>query len=196
MLVPLYTHVLETQADYGIVTHLYAWTALLLVILTYGMETGYFRFTNREDENPTAVYSTALIALFTTSLIFAISCVVLRYPIAAWLGYAGHEEFIALMGVVVAIDAFASIPFAYLRYKKRPIKFASVKLVFVFLNIVFNLFFLVVCPYIAHWSCVRLRTITTHAAVFVAPLGAGCMRHYESDLGSYYLPLFAPGYPQ
>ena len=154
MLVPLYTHVLETQADYGIVTHLYAWTALLLVILTYGMETGYFRFTNREDENPTAVYSTALIALFTTSLIFAISCVVLRYPIAAWLGYAGHEEFIALMGVVVAIDAFASIPFAYLRYKKRPIKFASVKLVFVFLNIVFNLFFLVVCPYIAHWSCI------------------------------------------
>ena len=154
MLVPLYTYVLQQQSDYGIVTNLYAWTALLLVILTYGMETGFFRFANKEGENPRKVYSTSLIALFTTSLLFAIVCVVWQTPIAAALGYPAHSEFIAMLGVVVAMDAFASIPFAYLRYKKRPLQFAALKLLFVFLNIVLNLFFLVLCPKIQDWSII------------------------------------------
>ena len=76
LLVPLYTYVLQQQSDYGIVTNLYAWTALLLVILTYGMETGFFRFVNKAEENPKTVYSTSLIALFTTSLLFSVACVV------------------------------------------------------------------------------------------------------------------------
>jgi O-antigen/teichoic acid export membrane protein len=136
MLVPLYTYVLQQQSDYGIVTNLYAWTALLLVILTYGMETGFFRFANKEGENPQTVYKTSLIALFSTSLLFAVVCVVWQVPIAVALGYPTHSEFIAMLGVVVAMDAFASIPFAYLRYKKHPLQFAALKLLFVFLNIV------------------------------------------------------------
>ena len=154
MLVPLYTYVLQQQSDYGIVTNLYAWTALLLVILTYGMETGFFRFANKEGENPQTVYSTSLIALFTTSLLFAVACVVWQVQIADALGYPAHSEFVAMLGVVVAMDAFASIPFAYLRYKKRPLKFAALKLLFVFLNIVLNLFFLVLCPKIQDWSVI------------------------------------------
>ena len=154
MLVPLYTYVLQQQSDYGIVTNLYAWTALLLVILTYGMETGFFRFVNKEGENAQTVYSTSLIALFTTSLLFAVACVVCQVPIANALGYPAHSEFIALLGIVVAMDAFASIPFAYLRYKKRPLQFAALKLLFVFLNIVLNLFFLVLCPKIQDWGII------------------------------------------
>ena len=154
MLVPLYTYVLQQQSDYGIVTNLYAWTALLLVILTYGMETGFFRFANKEGENAHTVYSTSLIALFTTSLLFAVACVVCQVPIANALGYPAHSEFIALLGIVVAMDAFASIPFAYLRYKKRPLQFAALKLLFVFLNIVLNLFFLVLCPRIQDWGII------------------------------------------
>ena len=154
MLVPLYTYVLQQQSDYGIVTNLYAWTALLLVILTYGMETGFFRFANKEGENAHTVYSTSLIALFTTSLLFAVACVVCQVPIANALGYPAHSEFIALLGIVVAMDAFASIPFAYLRYKKRPLQFAALKLLFVFLNIVLNLFFLVLCPKIQDWGII------------------------------------------
>ena len=154
MLVPLYTYVLQQQSDYGIVTNLYAWTALLLVILTYGMETGFFRFANKEGENAQTVYSTSLIALFTTSLLFAVACVVCQVPIANALGYPAHSEFIALLGIVVAMDAFASIPFAYLRYKKRPLQFAALKLLFVFLNIVLNLFFLVLCPRIQDWGII------------------------------------------
>ena len=154
MLVPLYTYVLQQQSDYGIVTNLYAWTALLLVILTYGMETGFFRFANKEGENPQTVYKTSLIALFSTSLLFAVVCVVWQVPIAVALGYPTHSEFIAMLGVVVAMDAFASIPFAYLRYKKHPLQFAALKLLFVFLNIVLNLFFLVLCPKIQDWGII------------------------------------------
>ena len=152
LLVPLYTFVLAQQSDYGIVTNLYAWTALLLVILTYGMETGFFRFATKEGERPNAVFTTTLTSLFCTSTLFAVLVCIFCRPIAAWLGYQGHEEFISLLAIVVAMDAFASIPFAYLRYKKQAIRFAVLKLLFVFLNILFNLFFLVLCPKIADAS--------------------------------------------
>ena len=146
LLVPLYTYVLAQQSDYGIVTNLYAWTALLLVILTYGMETGFFRFANKEGAHPNTVDVTAMVSLFTTSLLCAVLCCVFCRPIAAALGYPDHSEFIALLSIVVAMDAFACIPFAYLRYKRRPLQFAALKLLFVFLNILLNLFFLVLCP--------------------------------------------------
>lgn len=146
LLVPLYTYVLAQQADYGIVTNLYAWTALLLVILTYGMETGFFRFANEQGMNPTTVYRTTMASIGTTSLLFAALCWVFRGQIATWLGYADHKEFVGLLAIVVAMDAFASIPFAYLRYQKKAIRFAALKLLFVFLNILLNIFFLVVCP--------------------------------------------------
>ncbi len=154
LLVPLYTYVLQNQSDYGIVTNLYAWTALLLVILTYGMETGFFRFANKEGENPLQVYRVSMAALFTTSLLFAIAVTAFAQPIANLLGYAPYPEFIAMLGVCVALDAFAAIPFSYLRYKKRPIRFAVLKLLFVVLNIGFNLFFLIVCPKIQDWSII------------------------------------------
>jgi O-antigen/teichoic acid export membrane protein len=152
MLVPLYTYVLESSADYGIVTNLYAWTALLLVILTYGMETGYFRFANKNKDDAGNVYSTTLIAVGFTSILFAIFCVFFSNQIGAAIGhtqYIQHPEYISMLGVVVAMDAFGCIPFAYLRYKNRPIKFAGLKLFMIFTNIFFNLFFLIICPWLA-----------------------------------------------
>ena len=144
LLVPLYTYVLARTDDYGIVTNLYAWTALLLVLLTYGMETGFFRFANREDYDAKSVYKTAYWMLFTTSALFSLLVLIFQQPLATALGYANHAEFVAMMFVTVAVDAFASIPFAYLRNQKRPILFAALKLLFVVLNIAFNILFLVV----------------------------------------------------
>lgn len=147
LLVPLYTTKFTAQSgNYGILTNVYAITALLLVILIYGMETGFFRFANKQDENPQTVYSTILISVGSTSLLFIIACLSFLSPISTALVYANHPEFIGMMAVVVALDAFQSIPFAYLRYKRRPIKFASIKLFSIFLNIGLNLFFLVLCP--------------------------------------------------
>ena len=144
LLVPLYTYALARVDDYGIVTNIYAWTALLLVLLTYGMETGFFRFVNREEYDAKSVYKTAFLTLLTTSTLFAVLVCLFRQPIANVLGYADHSEFVAMMFVTVAVDAFACIPFAYLRYRKRPMVFAALKLLFVVLNIAFNLLFLVV----------------------------------------------------
>jgi len=148
MLVPLYTFTLENSADYGVVVNLYAWTALLLVILTYGMETGFFRFANKDKENADKVYGNSLIVVGFTSLLFAISTVVFAQPIATLMGYPLNPEYIAMLGVVVAMDAFGAIPFAYLRFKSRPIKFASLKILMILVNIFFNIFFLVICPWL------------------------------------------------
>ena len=144
LLVPLYTYVLARTSDYGIVTNLYAWTALLLVLLTYGMETGFFRFANREDYDAGTVYRTAYITLLISSALFSMLIVIFHQPVANVLGYPDHAEFVEMMFVTVAVDAFASIPFAYLRNQKRPVLFAALKLLFVVLNIGFNILFLVV----------------------------------------------------
>ena len=148
LLVPYYTYVLASPADYGVVTNLYSWTALLLVVLTYGMETGFFRFANKNKDKSNEVYSTTLLSVGGTSLIFALFCIFFSQEIANGLGYEQYPEYIRMMGITVAIDAFASIPFAYLRFINRPIKFAAIKFLYVALNIIFNLFFLGACPWL------------------------------------------------
>lgn len=147
-LVPIYTFVLKDPSEYGIVTNLYAWTAFVVVILTYGMETGFFRFINKSKETANKVYSTSLISLFTTSVLFIALCFAFKQSIANAIDLGNHTEYIWMMGVIVAIDAFGSIPFAYLRYKSRPIKFAVLKIFMIAVNIIFNLFFLITCPWL------------------------------------------------
>ena len=148
LLVPLHTYIFTDTVEYGKVSYIYGYTALFMVLLTYGMETGFFRFMNKKDENPDRVYATSIISLATTSLLFILFCFSFIDPIATWMEYTEHPEHIWMMAIVVALDAFMTIPFAYLRYKKRPIRFASLKLVFIGLNVFFNLLFLVVCPWI------------------------------------------------
>lgn len=145
-LVPYYTRILSDTADYGIVTNIYGITALLTVLLTYGMETGFFRFANKKEENPMSVYSTSMISIGFTSLLFIGLVFIFINPISAALNYSDYKDYLEIMAITVAIDAFMSIPFAYLRYKNRPIRFASIKLLFVFMNIILNVFFLSICP--------------------------------------------------
>lgn len=145
MLVPLYVKKLYEVSDYGIVTNLYAWTALLIIVLTYGMETSFFRFSNKDNDDK-RVYGTSLTALFSTSAVFVVAAVLFRDNIAHFLGYENLGRVIAMIAIMVGMDAFLCIPFARLRYEKRPIKFATLKLINVFLNIGGNLFFIVLCP--------------------------------------------------
>lgn len=147
LLVPLYTAKLSAASGgYGIITNVYAYTALLMVILTYGMETTFFRFANKEGEQADRVYSTTLISVGFTSLLFVLLVLAFIDPIAAFMGYSDHKPYIWVMAITVAIDAFQCIPFAYLRYKKRPIKFATLKLFNIFLSIALNLVFFLVLP--------------------------------------------------
>lgn len=147
MLVPMYTRVLANTNEFGVVTNLYGWTALLLVILTYGMETGFFRFVNKQEERePMRVYATALYSVGFTSALFMVAAWMLLGPISGALGYAAHPEYVGMMAGIVAVDAFCCLPFAYLRYRNKAVRFAAIKLANIFLNIVLNIFFLVVCP--------------------------------------------------
>ena len=149
MLVPMYTRVLATESDFGIVTNLYAWTALLMVILTYGMETGFFRFMNKKEiKLPMRVYATTLFSIAFTSVLFVVLVFSALNPISSSLGYASNPEFVGMMAGIVAVDAFCCIPFAFLRYQGKAVRFASIKLFNIFLNIILVLFFLIACPWL------------------------------------------------
>ena len=147
LLVPLYTATLSAAGGgYGVITNVYAYTALLLVILTYGMETTFFRFANKEGEDPQRVYSTTLVSVGTTSLAFVVIVLTFISPISSAMGYADHPSYVWVMAITVALDAFQCIPFAYLRYKKRPVKFAVLKLANILMSIALNLVFFLVLP--------------------------------------------------
>ncbi len=146
-LVPIYTMVLAT-GEFGIMTNIYSFTALLAVILTFGMETGFFRFANKEENDVKIVYVNSLIFVGGLSLTFLVLSLLFLDQVSDFLQYAHHPDYIAIMSFVVALDAFVSIPFAYLRYQKRPIRFAIVRLAGIFSTIFLTIFFLIICPQI------------------------------------------------
>ncbi|MDR3061112.1 MAG: oligosaccharide flippase family protein [Dysgonamonadaceae bacterium] len=150
LLTPLFISILATKAEYGIVTNLYSYVAIIMVILTFGMETGLFRFANQKDKyNPATVYSTTLISVGTVVLLFFILVTIFIRPVTDWIGEGEiRVAYVRMMLWILCLDAFGCIPFAYLRLKQRPLKFAALKMLQIILNIVFCLFFLVVCPYI------------------------------------------------
>lgn len=147
-LVPLYT-IMFPVAEYGVVTYVYSVVALALVILTYGMETGFFRFANHDDvRRPMDVYSTSLISLAVSSVLFIVVTAIFIDPVTRWMECGDHTSWVMMMAVCVAVDAFTALPFSYLRYRRRPLRFAALKLVGIGVNIALNLFFILLCPWL------------------------------------------------
>lgn len=150
LLVPMYVRVLDGTGEFGIYTNLYAWIAFLLVMLTYGMETGFFRFINKKEEKePLRVYSTTLFSVAFTSILFFVLCILFLSPISHALSYDRYPEYLGMMAGVVALDAFTSIPYAYLRYAGQSVRFATIRFINIFLNIGLNLFFYLACPWLS-----------------------------------------------
>ena len=142
LLVPLYTAQLSAASGgYGIITNIYAYVALILVLLTFGMETTYFRFTNKTHTDSETVYGTTLMTVGSVSLLFAVLILILLNPISQLMGYESHPEYIGVMAVTVAIDAFLCIPFAHLRQQKKALKFAALKLLNIGVSILLNLIY-------------------------------------------------------
>ena len=147
ILVPIQTKRFNAAGgQYGIITNVYAYVALFIILLTYGMETTFFRFMSKEGERPERIYSTTLRMVGTTSLIFAVIISIFIHPLASLMGYQDHPEYIWVMFVTVAIDAFVAIPMAYLRYLHKPIKFASIQVFNILMNIILNVAYLIVLP--------------------------------------------------
>ena len=144
LLVPLYTYYMpHDTGDYGISTNIYAYTALILVLLTFGMETTLFRFANDDRSKPDTVFSTVMAVVGSLTLVFLLLIFGFIGPISEVLGYSEHPDYLLMMAVVVALDALQAIPFSYLRFQKRAIRFASLKMLFILLNITLNVIYFV-----------------------------------------------------
>ncbi len=147
LLVPLYTRVFHT-GEYGVVAEFYAYVTFLLVVLTYGMETGFFRFSeSKEGFNKT--YATTLTSLFFTSMSFLVLINLFAQPLAGLVEHPAHPEYIRWFGFILAFDAFSTIPFAKLRQQNKAWRFAIIKSINIGVNIGANLFFLLLCPALA-----------------------------------------------
>lgn len=150
LLVPLYTAKMTVESgNYGIVTNIYAWTAVLLVLLTFGFETTFFRFASKENGDIRKVFSMSMQVIGVLCCIFLLLVFLFLPSISTNLGYGMHPEFIGMMAVVVALDTLQSIPFGLLRLQKRPLKFASLKLLFIGMNIALNIFAFLILPKLA-----------------------------------------------
>lgn len=146
-LVPLYT-IAFLPEQYGIVTEFYAYVTFIIIVLTYGMETGFFRF-SQEKAQFEKCYATSLGSLFVTSALFLILVNLFAHPISNLIQHSDHPEWVRWFAIILAFDAFSSIPFAKLRYQNRAMRFAFIKFAGIIANIFLNLFFIVACPRIA-----------------------------------------------
>ncbi len=199
LLVPIYTLTMPASTgDYGVITQMYAITALLLVLLTCGMETGFFRFANKEGEDPVKVYSTTLLTVGMISVSFLVLCLLFLNPIARTMGFGDHPWFLGMMLIVIAMDAIQSIPFAYLRYQKRPIRFAALKMLFIITSIVLNIVYFVILKGTNVGAAFLINLICT-SVVMICLLPQLWGFHYQLDKAlmkrmlSYSFPIMILG---
>lgn len=149
LLVPLYTNIFA-ESEYGIVTNLMAYVAMTLVILIYGLETGYFRFANDETYK-SKIYSTTFFSVTSTSLLFLLTFFLFIDPIASFLNVGDRSTILVLLALTLVLDAITSLPFAKLRQQNRPMRYAFIKLSNIGVNLGLNLFFLLLCPKLNAW---------------------------------------------
>ncbi len=143
LLVPLYTYKFANAADYGVVSELYAWVAFLVVLLTFGMETAYFRF-RKEVEDEKEVFKSGFFTLFIVNIAFLLFIFIFNQPIANAMLFSEHPEYIVLLSLIVVIDGVSALPLARLRAEEKALKFAGINFVAILVNIILNLFFLLV----------------------------------------------------
>ncbi len=172
LLVPLYTRVF-LPGEYGVVTEMYVYVAFLLIVLTYGMETALFRFSEAEPDRKDTVFSTSLFAVLTSSALFIFFVILFRQPIAEAMRYPDNVEYIVLLGSIVGLDALAAIPYARLRALNRPWRFAATRLTGIGVNIGLVLFFLLLCPW-----------LLDHGPGWATPL---IQKVYDPDIGVGYV---------
>ena len=172
LLVWLYTRIFLPEA-YGTVNVFYAYASFLMVVLTYGMETAFFRF-NEQEKDRQKVFSTGMISLLISSFLFVTLVSGFSGRIAAWIQYPEHKEYVIWFAWILALDALSAIPFALLRAQNKPGRFAWIKITNIGVNIGFNLFFLILCPYL-------LRHLSqSHSGQFISFF-------YRKDWGIEYI---------
>ena len=186
LLVPLYTSPLSgfSLSDYGIVTELYTYVAFLNILYIYGLETAYFRFSEKGNQS---YFNIAFTSILFSSLLLSGAAWVFSQPIADLLQYPEKAHFIQWLALILAIDAIVAIPFAKLREDGQAKKFAIFKLTNISLNILLNLFFILFCPWF-------LDRYPDHFVSYIYDESLGVGYVFLSNLvaNGLYLLLFAP----
>jgi O-antigen/teichoic acid export membrane protein len=144
LLVPLHVATFST-VQYGVITEMYAYVAFLVVMLTFGMETAFFRFASQNSKDSAKVFSTSVVALSITTSLFILFSIIFSHPIADWLMYPDHNEYVIWFSIIVGLDALSAIPLAILRLDNKSFRFVAVNFSNVGINILLNLFFLLYC---------------------------------------------------
>ncbi len=147
LLVPLYTNYFLTH-EFGVITLMYSYVAILIVVITHGMETTFFRFNEREQFGRETVFGTSLLSVLSFALFFLLLALSFRGEIASFLQYPDNTEYVIWFAIIISIDALSAIPFAKLRAQNKAFRFAFVKLLGIGVNIFLVLFFVVFAPMI------------------------------------------------
>ena len=148
LLVPFYTILVFNQSQYGQITSLYAYLAVLLVVLTFGMETGFFRYANLTKQ-PQRIFNLASTVVVFLSVFFLFLIILFLDETVNFLGYSDNKTSVLLVAIIVVLDAFTAIPFAYLRFKEKAKRFSIIRIITVVVNIALNFTFLVFIPKLA-----------------------------------------------
>jgi O-antigen/teichoic acid export membrane protein len=167
LLTPYLTHYLTT-AVYGEMSIIYSVIPFMNVIFTYGMETTFFRFSNK-GESESKVFNTGSLSLIFTTLILASLLVIFRIPVAGVLRVENHPQFIVWVAWIIALDTLSTLPFAKLRNEGKPRKYAFIKVTGIVVNVALTIFFYTLLPHIA-------------------------LQHPQSFLASWYDPNLGAGY--
>ena len=144
--------------EYGVVSEMYTYAGLMMVLFTYRMETTFFRFGSEKGQKENT-FSTASLSLLVTTAIFTTLLLLLTQPIADSLAYPNNPEYVRWFIFILAFDTLAAIPFARLRLDNRPIRFAVLKTINILVNIFFIFFFLGICPRLLANGWEGIRTI-------------------------------------
>lgn len=144
LLVPLHVAVFVPER-FGVITEMYSYVAFLVVFLTYGMETAFFRFQTKHEDKSNTVFSTVLLSLLSTSAVFVVLCSYFSQSIANFINYPNNAEYVIWFALIVGLDAISSIPLARLRAQNKAIRFASINMVNILVNIGLNLFWIAYC---------------------------------------------------
>ena len=205
LMVPLYTYTLHSCSDYGVYADLYAQTALVLVFLTFGMETTFFRFMNKVEKDDTdRVYTTALMMVGAVALVFVACVMIFLNQIAGLEGYPQHKWYIGMMALVVAQDAVQAIAFAYLRYQHKPYKFAAFKLFFIVMSVSLNVMAYLFIPHenpdweiTVKWAFMINLICTTTVSLLLTQEWVSCKYTFDKKLAkqmlTYTWPLLVLG---
>ncbi len=189
VLVPLYTAVFS-PAQYGVVTELYGYVAFLNILYAYGFETSYFRFSTK-DGNEDRYFNTAQSSLLISSILFSGILIVLAEPISVLLGYEGHADHIIWLALILGIDALVVVPFARLRLENKAVRFASLKLINITLNIGLNVFFILFCPWWLNHQADGVVTEVIHQ-VYSPDIGIGYIFISNLIANGFFLVAFFP----